>query len=424
MIEFVDPDSLKLRVSGNRRDAESEALTASIRKRGVLTPLLVTTEGEIVAGARRYEACKTLGIKVPVIRVGVKASVDTDFIAMSDNRLDGFDYLPENGLKADMISQVSDGWSVSVIKGSAGLGEMSTPQRLIFKFCDRLSKHGVQGSVLVDKTGAVIDGMVWAVHAAATGEPVVSRVTDGPVDVRSSRDWVVETDDQPHPSTGRWGVKGAHRRVSPLWQWVLETGEPGRAIDIGCGWGWHLGHIHSPWIVTGYEPYRRTKGNLTGVDKLWTRNSIRNVAHSLENNGLFDHAVLDHVLFLTGSDDAAETAVGAAAALIKNDGVVWVSNYWHELKSIGGDLGDNKRIGGLGKHRYVVRTWGRDELTVMLEKYFGSVTRKHAGESDLFRCEQPLVQRVDAVEAEFNLEWDDGTRPNVVSELLEVLPCR
>lgn len=51
-----------------RRDlGDVDALAGSIRDVGLLHPVVITTEGVLVAGARRLEACRRLGMtEVPV----------------------------------------------------------------------------------------------------------------------------------------------------------------------------------------------------------------------------------------------------------------------------------------------------------------------------------------------------------------------
>jgi ParB family transcriptional regulator, chromosome partitioning protein len=70
----------------HRRDlGDIDALAASIDEIGLLHPVVVRRDGELVAGERRYEACKRLGWnEVPVTIVDLdeitRAELDENFV--------------------------------------------------------------------------------------------------------------------------------------------------------------------------------------------------------------------------------------------------------------------------------------------------------------------------------------------------------
>ena len=57
-------------------DPEIQALAESIRDRGLLEPIVVTSDGRIVSGHRRYAACKIAGLRTVLCRVLSIHSVD------------------------------------------------------------------------------------------------------------------------------------------------------------------------------------------------------------------------------------------------------------------------------------------------------------------------------------------------------------
>jgi hypothetical protein len=408
-------DPAKLRPSAaSERSAESIAeLVADIEAHGVMQAAIVAVDGTILGGCHRALACGQLGLPLPSVVVPAPTKSDEKLIVTADNDLDR--WRADLTLSVKLGRELSAGWHVGVIEGDvAGL---TGADRMLLKFVDRLASRDVRGTAVVDSSGAVIDNWPWATWYAQTGSPALIRIAERPIGLRQVGTWNLT----PHPAMGRWGVKGNHRRISPLWKWALKDGVPGRAVDIGCGWGWHLSQLPKAWRVIGYEPYRRFR-NTERIDKRWVRTAIRRVADDLADNGLFDHVVLDHVLFLTGSTDAALTALDAAATLLKPDGTLWVSSYWYRLKSTAADIDEVTRISGYRGRQYVVRTWPKAELLPQLESRFADVEFRRSGETHLYRCDRPRRRNRSAVAVEFDLPWEDGTRPNVVDCVMEVLP--
>lgn len=411
---LLDPSLLTESPFSDRTPGDVDALVRDVEDRGVLRAALVSVDGKVIAGWHRRLACERLGLRLPTVVVPRLKPSDERVLVTGDNDLDGFSARPELSVEAG--DEIAPGWFMGTVTGE--LGDLSGADRLKVSFVQMIASRGGRGSVLTS-AGRVVDDWAWAAWYAMSGEPALLRVTDGgPSNVRSVGVW----NQTPHPAMGRWGVKGNHRRISPLWQRLLAEGEPGRVLDMGCGWGWHLGQVPAEWSVVGYEPYRRLR-NTDKVDKRWVRTSIRRVADDLREHGLYDHVVLDHVLFLTGSTDAALVALDAATTLLRPGGSLWVSSYWYDLKSVAARIDDRTRIGGRGPKRYVVRTWPKDELVPELESRFDDVTLWRAGETHLYRSTGPRATNWDAVRAEFDLEWEDGTRPNVVDELMEAASC-
>lgn len=415
-LRLLDPSLLRESPYSDRTLGDIDRLTDDVEARGVLRAATVAVDGTVVGGWHRKLACERLGLPLPAVVVPRLHSSDERLLVTADNDLHGFSARPD--LRAVLHDEVAPGWWTATIGGDPG--DLTGADRLKVTFAQMFADRGGRGSVLVDPEGVVLDDWAWAVWYVQNGEMAVVRVTEtGPSDITAVGQWNAT----PHPAMGRWGVKGNHRRISPLWQKVLADGEPGRTLDLGCGWGWHLAHLPAEWDVTGYEPYRRQRGT-DRVDKPWVRRAIRRVADDYRKHGPYDHVVVDHVLFLTGSTDAALTVLDAAATLCAPGGTVWVSSYWHDLKSVAGRLDDRTRVGGWGPKRYIVRTWPKDELLPELEARFEDVKMWYAGETHLYRATGPTVTDWDAVRTEFDLEWEDGTRPGVVSELMEAVSCR
>lgn len=416
--EFLDTGALEASPLNTRVPTDLDALVASIGQRGVLRAAVVTSGGRVLGGWHRKLACERLGVPLPSVIVPNLSASNERVVLMTDNDITDFAYRPPEPLRAELVEDLGDGWWSGKIVGD--VGAVSMDDRWKLTYLNRSAARGVRGSVLVSESLEVADDWVWACWYAMTGEPAPVRVSPHDIDVASAAIWHLDPENMPHPSMGRFGVITTHRRVSPLWRWMMEEGEPGTVLDIGCGWAWHHAQVPTEWRPVAYEPYRRAGSN-GRIDKRWVRNAIHRVAHEVRQGGLFDHVTLDHVLFLTGSDEAAITAVDAAAALVAPGGSVWISSYWHETKSSGGRLDNVRRINGRGRRRYLIRTWPREELEPLLQERFESVELKHGSETHLYRCQGPQSRDLDAVRAEFDLEWDDGTRPDVVDDLMEAL---
>lgn len=68
------------------RAEDFDGLVASVRAQGVLQPLLVSRDGMILAGHRRYEAAKQIGLESVPIRILTEAEPgDHDLICLIEN---------------------------------------------------------------------------------------------------------------------------------------------------------------------------------------------------------------------------------------------------------------------------------------------------------------------------------------------------
>jgi ParB-like chromosome segregation protein Spo0J/protein gp37 len=83
-IEDVRPHPLNERIYG---DGPDEALIQSVREHGIMTPLLVTSGGVVIAGHRRLEAAKICGLKVvPAMVSGEQDELAQQELLIAANR--------------------------------------------------------------------------------------------------------------------------------------------------------------------------------------------------------------------------------------------------------------------------------------------------------------------------------------------------
>lgn len=441
---FLPPSHLVASPHNTKRCTDLSPLVESIRARGMLNPITATRHGVVVAGAHRLAAADSLGLpEVPVVHTPANLS-DRDFhrALLAEEFTRGFTSRPD--LRVDEFTPVDDlhpWWGVGQVVGQVNLSRLAQKEREAFRVATPAADKGhIAGAVQVAPDGRVVDGWWWAIRSAVRGQPTLVRVTDTPVDVAQAAEWDPDRMGT-HPAHSRWAMPRQHRRISPLWRRIINEGTPGRVVDLGSGFGWHIseiarcitgksdptkrgftGPVDPGWRIVGFEPYRRAAGTGGRINKPKVREQIRHVAHEATQGGPFDHAVLDHVLFLTGSDDLAHAAVGAAAALLADHGTLWVSNQHTPIaNSVATRLPDGRHVGSHGEDRYLFRTWSTDEMTGLLAEHFTDVTSVAANASRLFRAVGPRTRDLTAVATEFNLEWPDGTRPGVVDELLDAM---
>lgn len=85
-IDLVEPNPYQPRT--NFKKEELEELAESIRKNGLLQPILVRQIGDkyqIIAGERRWQACKSIGLKTVPVRIKEVSDEDTIILAIVEN---------------------------------------------------------------------------------------------------------------------------------------------------------------------------------------------------------------------------------------------------------------------------------------------------------------------------------------------------
>ena len=84
-VDQVTPSDTNARTHSAEQVAQ---ISASIREFGFVNPILVTTNGEIIAGEARFRAATSLGMRdVPVIVLGHLSAVQRRALAIADNQL-------------------------------------------------------------------------------------------------------------------------------------------------------------------------------------------------------------------------------------------------------------------------------------------------------------------------------------------------
>lgn len=84
-MELMPIDSIKIKSSYLRVETNIEKLKKSIETVGLINPLVINNNNELIAGGRRYSALKELGVsEVPVIKVD-KSENEQELISIDEN---------------------------------------------------------------------------------------------------------------------------------------------------------------------------------------------------------------------------------------------------------------------------------------------------------------------------------------------------
>ncbi len=132
-IQLVAPDALRPYAANPRTHSEEQVarIAASIIERGFTNPILVDSEGGVIAGHGRLLAAKKLGLEhVPVIELGHLSPAQRRALVIADNKLAldaGWD---EPLLQAELRALEADGLTLA----SAGFsdGELAEMEARLF----------------------------------------------------------------------------------------------------------------------------------------------------------------------------------------------------------------------------------------------------------------------------------------------------
>ncbi len=88
--ELVDISlvSIDMENAPRKEMGDLSSLEASIRKLGIITPVLLDTNNALISGKRRIQACRNLGIeRIPAIRYSIEARSLTGLAMQSDDNM-------------------------------------------------------------------------------------------------------------------------------------------------------------------------------------------------------------------------------------------------------------------------------------------------------------------------------------------------
>lgn len=170
----------KLRPNPNNPRADVRAddfdeLVASVRAQGILQPLLVSRDGTILAGHRRYEAAKVAGLENVPIRILTEAEPgDFDLICLIENLMRSNLTVLETGNYLLELQQRRM-MDVGTISELTGISRDTVRKYLKIAQSPDIVKQGLQNERISVDAALALAGQDDLVIARAMQEPKVTR---------------------------------------------------------------------------------------------------------------------------------------------------------------------------------------------------------------------------------------------------------
>ena len=421
-------------------------LQASLKKWGVVKPVIVNGDGTLVAGHQRTKALKAIGathVAAMVMPTKVRMQDEIQFNLLH-NRVE---------TEASMV-QVPPGdigeWSFVDHK------DIVVNQREAASFRKAIAKlvgqHGPWGSVVCDDQGRVVLNAEYAVVAAdqrfpllvytigtadahdlytdLTGEygvydwtnidaPVYNQHVVQPLRLREKKSGT-KTGQKVHMKSTTW-----EKHVLP---WLTDSH---RVMDFGSGYGDYAKMLRGKGFdVHDYEPFRCVDGSYA-IDIKTVVSDVQKFGRKVEKDGLFDVVVLDSVINATTSLEYQEAVLTMCSAMMRKDGVLALGTrtLHAELKqeaagrtssmSVGVSFLDENNV-ELNFHKgkwQTLRFHTAETLTVVLEQFFDDIVIKNPTQGNMHaicRLPKPLdPERVEwAANIELNMPYPNEFRHN------------
>ncbi|WP_033819810.1 ParB N-terminal domain-containing protein [Kitasatospora sp. MBT63] len=433
-----------------------ERLKASIRRHGIVKPVILNANGTLVAGHQRTKGMTALGIThTPAVMLGTtvrlqdeirfnllhnKVETEASIVHAEPGDMGRWSWVPWQSI------QVDDQKNAAFVNA---IGQMC-------------AGHGPWGSIVMDDQGRIILNAEYAVVAAAHRFDLLA--------------WTVPSPDaaQLHADlTGEYGVYDwtAIEGQAPVWNqhivqpkrlrqrsskaktgltygsetWeklVLPWLKPEqRVIDFGAGHGDYAKMLRGKgYAVLDYEPYRTAPGKYA-VDIREVVAMIRALHRELRSGGLFDAVVLDSVINATTTTDYQHWVLATVNALCSADGAVYIGTRSLAKETRMEQAGRATTGGAVNmsfldennvEMNFVQGKWQKlrfhtpQTLEALLRPYFKDVKISDVADSNLKAvCKGPRpLPETDyrkAFEEEFNMPYPNDFRHGKHSELVEFL---
>jgi ParB family chromosome partitioning protein len=422
-----------------------DALQESIRRVGFAKPIIVTTDGVIVAGHQRSKAAAAMGLAtVPAWVLWSLSTADE----VRFNQL-------HNGTDLDQCDK-----PVRVTAGPVGVFEEVPPAAIEGDAKDSshgtvrmevarlLQKYGNWGGCVAAPNGEVLTGQQYALACKILGMPARvyrvdwSQVPDARVAFGRTygafsydhlpRDSYVQSFAQPfrlrEGETGK--VNGSSIHAKHFRPWL--AAHPGaRVLDFGCGQGDFAHALRKAGVaIWMFEPFYRIAGSLNASA---VHRQVDKLTRALTEGGLFDAVICEAVLNSVDTPAAEEDVLRTVTALVRPGGQVFLSGRKREeldgrLKSTRLDE-LNRRVefldadgftalyrssGGAAGHWFYQRYHTRAEVERLVRRWLTAGPYKHTLTSSCWQASGPREVAVDhdlaiaALRREFNLPWPEG----------------
>ncbi|MER5639397.1 ParB N-terminal domain-containing protein [Kitasatospora sp. NPDC002227] len=436
--------------------AAFERLQASIRRHGIVKPVILNANGTLVAGHQRTKGMTALGIThTPAVMLGTtvrlqdeikfnllhnKVETEASIVHAGPGEMGCWSWVPWQSIRVD---DRKNGAFINAI------GQMC-------------AGHGPWGSVVMDDQGRIILNAEYAVVAAAHRFDLLAWTVPSPdaaqlhADLTGEYgvyDWTAIEGQAPvwnqhivQPKRLRQRTSKAKNTLtygSETWEkLVLPWLKPEqRVIDFGAGHGDYAKMLRGKgYSVLDYEPYRTAPGKYA-VDIRSVVSMIRALHKELRDGGLFDVVVLDSVINATTSLDYQHWVLATVNALCSAEGTVCLGTR-SLIKETRMENANRATTGGAinmsflddnnVEMNFVQGKWQKlrfhtpDTLEALLEPYFEHVTISDVSDSNLKAvCKGPRVLPESdyrkALEEEFNMPYPNDFRHGKHSEMVEFL---
>ncbi len=379
-------------------------LQGSLRRHGVVKPVILNADGTLVAGHQRTKGLKAIGQETtPAMILPQKVRLQDEIkFNLLHNRVE-----TEASVVYAEPGPIGQWcwipWQTIEVEKSKNL-----PFQQAIGFMT--AAHGPWGSVVIDDQGRIVlnaeyavvakaqrfDVLAWTVASFDAGQLVEDLTGEYGV-----YDWSGLEEQAPvwnqhivqpnrlreHSSKAK---AGQVRYKSEVWEQLvlpwLTTSH--RVVDFGAGHGDYARHLRAKgYQVHDYEPYRTLKGKYA-IDIRAVVSQIRRIERELRDHGLYEVVVLDSVINATTSLDYQHWVLLTVNALCAADGQVCVGtrNLVREMAYENSEHSisrDSTRLNFLDSNnvdmRFVRGKWQRiryhtpESLRGLLSRYFEEV---------------------------------------------------
>lgn len=437
-------------------EEEFEGLKESILAHGMVKPIILNSDGTLVAGHQRTRALRALGFEsAPAIRLGryLERPEEVTFNLLHNSvETDGCEVTiyPVDGLRPGEFSTVP--WQ-SISVGSPARGAIAK------EVCRLLRKVGPFGSVVVSEGGEVVHAREYAVACRVMRlDPLAYCVPrDEEDDLRrrlgsSYGEYHYQFLGVPAYNQGRIQPS---RGDSSTWARVRESLLPEETVlDFGSGVGKDVAAARREGVrAWAYEPFLAVTEGGTLLNPRASARQILSIEQKLRRSGLFDVVVLSAVINAATSAEYEKAIVVTASLLTAESGrvILGTRDLYGAIANENSAVsrGDNRRVSlvapDLFRATYERRKFGhggqsvagwtmvkfntRETLSSLLSESFEEFEIETCHGSMMWaECRRPIRPSRDvaewALEMEFNPEYPGGYRHGkhrgLVSEVLQL----
>lgn len=427
-----------------------EALQKSIRRFGMVKPLIVNSaNGIIVAGHQRKKAATAIGLThLPCVCISSPSLQDEILFNLMHNSI-------ETSKTSVRIEEYTVG-AYHYCPADKVMIESEPKNVLICSEITKLmSRYGEWGSVVTDGDGNIILNAEYAYCARKMGYGVLSYAIPND-EVKEFLEAMgveygkynfdhlgVKTYHQFLAQPKRLSTDGRQSNTSVLYEkYVIpRLQKTDSCIDIGAGRMAYVKLLKSKGFnMHAYEPSLMVKG----ANKLDMKGIIANILNAekqVRAHGLFDYCVLEAVINSVVDDDFEKAVLTTCNAVLKATGtlitctrnIAYVEKAYDKTKLSAG-AGDclwylddkNYTLGVTNGIVFKQKFHTRESYVELLENYFEEVVVLSCNSGYVYcACTKPrqLHRKVyeDYLDKELNIEYPNGFRHNKHRGLMEAL---